>query len=115
VSLGYLGWIVFSLIFIASLSIQKDYQLFPRNTSLQIFIGIFVAGSILLYQKESPASYYAYLVFPVLFWSRVIQDIHIVKNTIFKLTQNENRNTIYYTVLYLLSLEILVYSSLTRF
>ncbi|KAG0325824.1 Glycosyl phosphatidyl inositol anchor synthesis [Podila humilis] len=76
---------------------------------------VFATLSVILTIKQSPALYYAYVAFPVVFWSRVILDRQELIKTLTKTTQTYGWLKALGSVLgYIVALEILVYSYFNR-
>ncbi|KAJ2792937.1 Glycosyl phosphatidyl inositol anchor synthesis, partial [Coemansia helicoidea] len=83
VSLGYLGWIVHSLLFIL-----REYVLAAppaacrsRHAGWIATAGglVFAAMAAVFYRQGSPAMYYAYTLFPVYFWADALQHGPLVR------------------------------------
>jgi phosphatidylinositol glycan class N len=128
ISAGYLGWIAFSLNFILRTFVGgQDSRLGPlggprtrrpianvasaqENQAVNILsVIMFAVFSIILTIKHSPALYYAYVAFPIFFWSRVILDRRELLSAISKTTQNYGWVKSIGSVLgYIVALEILV-------
>ncbi|KAJ3311978.1 Glycosyl phosphatidyl inositol anchor synthesis [Boothiomyces sp. JEL0838] len=120
VSLGYLGWIAYSVLFIihtyySSISTSQKEKSLENHFQVQLGQLLIFAGlSGMLFYKESPVSYYAYSIFPIYFWGEVLKQIGFVK-TLLSGTFDRNRLQSYgYTGLYLASLELLVLSYFYR-
>ncbi|KAG0364781.1 Phosphatidylinositolglycan class N-domain-containing protein [Gamsiella multidivaricata] len=132
VSAGYLGWIVFSLNFILRTFVSASDSRALGSTRTQranrhvaspdenqlidiLAIVVFVVFAIVLIIKQSPALYYAYVAFPVYFWSRVLVDRNELLAAISKTTQDYGWIKTLGSVLgYIIALEILVYSYFNR-
>ncbi|KAG0205882.1 Glycosyl phosphatidyl inositol anchor synthesis [Mortierella sp. GBA30] len=133
VSAGYLGWIAFSLNFIlrtfvsgkesrlgalGSARVQKTAIVVSSHERQMINILaalIFAIFAIILTLKQSPALYYAYVAFPVFFWSRVVLDRKELVATISKTTRAYGSLKTFGSVVgYIMALEILVYSYFNR-
>ncbi|KAH7050936.1 Phosphatidylinositolglycan class N-domain-containing protein [Linnemannia elongata] len=134
ISAGYLGWIAFSLNFILRTFVSgQDTRLGPlggprtrrpianvasaqENQAVNVLsLVVFAIFSIILMIKHSPALYYAYVAFPIFFWSRVVLDRRELFSAISKTTQNYGwAKTIGSVLGYIVALEILVYSYFNR-
>lgn len=72
VTLGYLGWIAFAITTVMDLHVLNENSQAQRTTqSIIVFASILVALYSVLLKQRSPAWYYAYAFFPVLFWEEV--------------------------------------------
>ncbi|KAI1314430.1 Glycosyl phosphatidyl inositol anchor synthesis [Mortierella claussenii] len=134
VSAGYLGWIAFSLNFIlrtfvstnearlGALGSVRSARPNPNTASAEetqlvnilsyIVLAVF---AVILTWKQSPALYYAYVVFPIYFWSRVLLDRRELIGAISKTTRNYGWiKSLGSVVGYIIALEILVYSYFNR-
>ncbi|RAH42102.1 GPI ethanolamine phosphate transferase 1 [Aspergillus brunneoviolaceus CBS 621.78] len=75
ISVGYLGWMAFALTNALSHfdlpSSGTSPQ--PRRSTVRLIVMGFVGLALLvkLYSQKSPVQYYAYTIFPVLFWAEV--------------------------------------------
>ncbi|KAJ3343284.1 Glycosyl phosphatidyl inositol anchor synthesis, partial [Kappamyces sp. JEL0680] len=117
VSSGYLGWIVYSTLFIIKTYSFGDAKQEKDANEEQIAIGgllLFAALAALLYVKRSPLSYYFYLAFPILFWSQAAMEWHLVPAVVRSLSSGSNRSALLHVLLYLGSLEVLVLSYFYR-
>ncbi|KAF9928850.1 Glycosyl phosphatidyl inositol anchor synthesis [Linnemannia zychae] len=134
ISAGYLGWIAFSLDFIlrtfvggqdsrlGSLVAPRMRQPTVNAASAKeaqaidiLSIVVFAFFAIILTIKQSPALYYAYVAFPIFFWSRVILDRSELRSAITKTIQTYGWiKTFGSTVGYIIALEVLVYSYFNR-
>lgn len=134
VSAGYLGWIAFSLNFILRTFVGgPDSRLGPLGgprtrrpstivASAQetqavnvLSLVVFAIFAVILTMKQSPALYYAYVAFPIFFWSRVTLDRKELLSAISKTTSNYGWiKTIGSALGYIVALEILVYSYFNR-
>lgn len=72
VTLGYLGWMAFALTFALDQYVfDGKIDATRSTTTTTMFSSIFVALLALLLVQSSPWTYYAYAVFPVMFWEEV--------------------------------------------
>jgi phosphatidylinositol glycan class N len=72
VTLGYLGWMAFALTFALDQHVfDGKIDATRSTTTTTIFSSIFVALLAFLLVQSSPWTYYAYAVFPVMFWEEV--------------------------------------------
>jgi phosphatidylinositol glycan class N len=128
ISAGYLGWIAFSLNFILRTFVGgQDSRLGPLGAPRTrqpianaapaqekqivniLSVVVFAIFAIILTIKQSPALYYAYVAFPIFFWSRVVIDRRELISAIAKATQNHGWGKTIGSVLgYIVALEILV-------
>ncbi|PYI30328.1 PigN-domain-containing protein [Aspergillus indologenus CBS 114.80] len=75
ISVGYLGWMAFALTnALSHFDLPSpDSSLQPRRSTVRLTVIGFISLALLvrLYSQKSPMQYYAYAVFPVLFWAEV--------------------------------------------
>ncbi|KAK5633125.1 hypothetical protein RRF57_008839 [Xylaria bambusicola] len=72
VTVGYLGWMAFALTTVIDLHVLQGTTRPSRTVGGTIFFSsILVALYASIYISESPLTYYAYALFPVLFWEEV--------------------------------------------
>lgn len=72
VTLGYLGYIAFAITTVMDLHVLNEDSQAQRTTqSIVVFSSILVVLYSVLLKQRSPAWYYAYAFFPVLFWEEV--------------------------------------------
>lgn len=72
VTLGYLGWIAFAITTVIDLHVLHGTTETSRTTlSTSIFSSIGVAIFSVLFAQRSAWTYYAYAVFPIMFWEEV--------------------------------------------
>lgn len=72
VTAGYLGWIAFALTTVVDMHVLHGQAKTSRTIgSILCFSSLFVGLFSLLYARESSWTYYAYAVFPVVFWEEV--------------------------------------------
>jgi phosphatidylinositol glycan class N len=72
VTLGYLGWMAFAFTFALDQHVFDGKIDATRSaTTTTVFSSIFVALLAFLLVQSSPWTYYAYAVFPVMFWEEV--------------------------------------------
>jgi len=72
VTIGYLGWIAFAITTVIDLHVLHGTTPTLHNaTSVIAFSSVFVAVSSVLFIQRSPLAYYAYAVFPFIFWEEV--------------------------------------------
>jgi phosphatidylinositol glycan class N len=115
VTLGYLGWIAYSSLFII-----KTYALGVEPTQgtdgsgYSLIISIFGAFCYLLYLKESMISYYAYLFFPVYFWVKVWVQRKFIWDLWTTFEWKRQKSSVYNAFGYLVALEFLVLSYFYR-
>ncbi|OLY78381.1 GPI ethanolamine phosphate transferase 1 [Smittium mucronatum] len=77
-----------------------------------LFLGALIAGSIFfLYSQSAPGIYYAYVGFPVFFWTETLRSLpsilNVIKNS--KLLEKDHVSNVVVIFLSLISLEALVY------
>ncbi|KAJ1807935.1 Glycosyl phosphatidyl inositol anchor synthesis, partial [Coemansia sp. RSA 2598] len=88
VSAGYLGWIVYSLLFIfkkyvlplgSGVSSNDVYR--SSSSAIIGFVGClaFIAFAAMFYRQRSPAMYYAYAAFPAYFWTEIAQQLPLIQ------------------------------------
>jgi len=72
ITLGYLGWIVYALT--TTMDLHVLHGSFPSERSMASVL-VFSSLLVLLYSSfiidKSPLTYYAYAVFPILFWEEI--------------------------------------------
>ncbi|KAK9766927.1 Glycosyl phosphatidyl inositol anchor synthesis [Basidiobolus ranarum] len=127
VTAGYIGWIVYCLIFILETFVvnpeleqhsfsSQGYQKSSRSANVMIQ-GIAVSGfiglSYILFVQDSPILYYAYGVFPFFFWAEVFKKQRVLRNI------SPNNNLAWYTVFgiglaFVVTLELLAFSYFNR-
>ncbi|KAJ4319717.1 Glycosyl phosphatidyl inositol anchor synthesis [Neodidymelliopsis sp. IMI 364377] len=72
VTLGYLGWIAFAITTVMDLHVLNEDSEAQRTTqSITVFSSALIILYSVLLKQRSPAWYYAYGFFPVLFWEEV--------------------------------------------
>jgi phosphatidylinositol glycan class N len=72
VTLGYLGWMAFALTFALDQHVfDGKIDATRSTTTTTMFSSIFVALLAFLLVQSSPWTYYAYAIFPVMFWEEV--------------------------------------------
>ncbi|KAJ3287053.1 Glycosyl phosphatidyl inositol anchor synthesis [Rhizoclosmatium sp. JEL0117] len=120
ISVGYLGWIVNSLLFVL-----KNYGSSPQvvtaedeSSNKMVSYGallIFVAFSLFMYLKESHPNYYLYIAFLVYLWAQVFKERKFAFAVI---SRNFNTGALAGNLvkvsIYVIALEILVYSYFSR-
>ncbi|KAI8800970.1 Phosphatidylinositolglycan class N-domain-containing protein [Cladochytrium replicatum] len=142
VSLGYVGWIVFSSIFIMKTYGNLFGGLQPSPETLKAFrrsddsvnrvaIGLLLGLFAVLLYKRSPILYYVYATFPIVFWSESMKQrwfvVHALRRvmrsrgeagarraTAAKWWKSDAFTGVISILLYIISLEILVYSYFVR-
>ena len=86
VTAGYLGWIVFS--FTVAIDQHVLHNAFATERSLGstlVFSSVLVALFSLLFVQSSPITYYAYAIFPVIFWEEIFTRRRAIRAGISKL------------------------------
>ncbi|KAJ2746284.1 Glycosyl phosphatidyl inositol anchor synthesis [Coemansia sp. BCRC 34301] len=125
VSMGYLGWILYSLLFIF-----KSYVLpMPANhdsranthridgSGLVALVGllVFATFSAVFYKQHSPGMYYAYVAFPIYFWTDIVQQLPLIQHMFSSYLHMAVRwRPIAFAATYVLVLEALVYAYFDR-
>ncbi|KAF2152046.1 putative phosphatidylinositolglycan class N [Myriangium duriaei CBS 260.36] len=72
VTAGYLGWIAFSITMAIDQHVLNSSHHAKRSAgSTLVFSSVLVGLFSLLFMQSSPPTYYAYAIFPVLFWEEV--------------------------------------------
>ncbi|ODV86098.1 hypothetical protein CANARDRAFT_212375 [[Candida] arabinofermentans NRRL YB-2248] len=76
VTLGFVGWIVYSFVIFLQLFILEKENTLQNSLSFKIFnysffISITLTLSYLLFYQKSPMNYYMYLAFPIFFWNQI--------------------------------------------
>ena len=73
VTVGYLGWIAYATTTIIDMHVLHGMSEAQRTTSTTVtFTSLLVALYSVLWVQKSSWTYYAYAVFPVLFWEEVV-------------------------------------------
>ncbi|KAF8579724.1 PigN-domain-containing protein [Ramaria rubella] len=83
VTAGYTGWAVFSALFVMTRYGVWNFNTnasAPRSTLFTsyprlIAMAVFIASSALFAARRSPATYYAYIAFPIYFWGEIMQEL----------------------------------------
>jgi phosphatidylinositol glycan class N len=122
ISLGYLSWIAYSTLFIIKtyyLGDQKGPQAELRESFyISINVGFWLSLTslyTLLYQKDSPLTYYFYGFFPLYYTTAALKEWPIIPGILTNLKFNgQNFITLGQISFYLVSLEILVASYFQR-
>ncbi|KAJ1963212.1 Glycosyl phosphatidyl inositol anchor synthesis [Dipsacomyces acuminosporus] len=131
VAMGYLGWIMYSLLFIfknyilhqpppaaAAAAASGSQDVYRASNPLLIpALGslAFVAFSLMFYKQESPVMYYAYIAFPVYFWTEILQQAPLIQMIVGKYTRMSARwRPVAFVSVYVLILEALVYAYFDR-
>ncbi|KAL9607127.1 MAG: hypothetical protein Q9167_007932, partial [Letrouitia subvulpina] len=74
VTVGYLGWIAFALTTVIDLHVLQNRGERSRSSQVStLFAFIFIGLTSILWLRKAPYTYYAYAVFPVVFWEEVVQ------------------------------------------
>ncbi|PIA16993.1 PigN-domain-containing protein [Coemansia reversa NRRL 1564] len=110
VSMGYLGWIAYSLLFIFRVYVLPD----PGPIAL---LGgfVFLALAAMFYRQGSPLMYYAYAAFPVYFWTEALLQVSLVRHIAATYKQMSARwRPAAFIAGYVLLLEALVYAYFDR-
>ena len=113
ISIGYLGWIVYSLLFtFKTYSMVDSHKYSSYNPVLYVLSGIssFFLG-LILFLKDSPFLYYIYVAFPIYFWTSILSQQSLIK-AISK--QSFSTSNLILVTFYILVLEILVSSYFYR-
>ncbi|KAF2002333.1 PigN-domain-containing protein [Amniculicola lignicola CBS 123094] len=72
VTFGYVGWIVYAMTTVIDLHVLREETKTLRTVpSIIIFSSVLVALYAVLFMQHSPAVYYAYAFFPVMFWEEI--------------------------------------------
>ncbi|KAJ8116987.1 hypothetical protein OPT61_g1718 [Boeremia exigua] len=72
ITLGYLGWIAFAVTTVLDLHVLNEDSDAQRTTqSIIVFSSVLAILYSVLLKQKSPLGYYAYAIFPVLFWEEV--------------------------------------------
>jgi phosphatidylinositol glycan class N len=72
VTAGYVGWIVFAITTVIDLHVLNAETKASRSVpSLIVFSSVLVALYSALFVQQSPLIYYAYALFPVIFWEEI--------------------------------------------
>ncbi|AMD20370.1 HDL374Cp [Eremothecium sinecaudum] len=95
VTLGFLGWIVYSFTtFLKLFVLKKDYNIKASLSNSAIVFGLTSSLNYMLFYQKAPFNYYMYVLFPIFFWSQVSSKRVILKegiNELFKGTSTLER------------------------
>ncbi|SSD61256.1 probable GPI ethanolamine phosphate transferase 1 [Saccharomycodes ludwigii] len=79
VTLGFIGWIVYSfIIFLRLFILSKRYEDGISKSTFTIFTVLSMLLNYILYYQRSPFNFYMYLLFPIIFWSRIFSERKIL-------------------------------------
>ncbi|KAJ2376851.1 Glycosyl phosphatidyl inositol anchor synthesis [Coemansia sp. RSA 2607] len=123
VSAGYLGWIMYSLLFIFKTYVlnvganttAKSYR--SSNSKLLGILGalVFAGFAAMFYRQHSPAMYYAYVAFPAYFWTDIVQQLPLIQQIAASYAGLRVRwKPFAFALAYILVLEALVYAYFDR-
>jgi hypothetical protein len=112
--MGYLGWMVYSAIFVMKQYAALDSSSGKRQsietsmlTPTRISgMAVFIAASVFLWFKQAPLMYYLYVVFAVFFWAEVVHQRDTL--TFQSFNARGLGSTVWHLATYILGLEILV-------
>lgn len=72
ITVGYLGWMVYSITTVINLHVLQGTEVPCRNTAATAtFVAVYVMLAASFIASRSPIAYYAYAFFPVFFWEEV--------------------------------------------
>lgn len=72
VTLGYLGWIAFAITTVIDMHVlQGKTQTLRTTVTTMAFGGLLVGAFSALWFRKAPYTYYAYTIFPFIFWEEV--------------------------------------------
>jgi phosphatidylinositol glycan class N len=112
VSFGYIGWIMFSTLFILKKYVYNAEK-YPNKHPVWIDICaiIMVIGTVILMTlKRSPITYYLYAFFPIFFWSQTFKQVDVLRMAV----RNNYMNfgyVLFTIIFYFIGLELLVHLS----
>ncbi|PJF17292.1 hypothetical protein PSACC_02911 [Paramicrosporidium saccamoebae] len=112
VALGYVGWMVYSVLYLAKQSavfpaMRRSYPL------LGAFISLGVAAASFLHMKHAPGQYYSYFGFPIWFAYSIASDLYIYGSAPFADIIEVGKN-MPMMALYIIGMELLVLSFFHR-
>ncbi|KAJ2004481.1 Glycosyl phosphatidyl inositol anchor synthesis [Coemansia thaxteri] len=127
VSMGYLGWILYSLLFIFKSYIlptpahkhsengSDSRRLSGSGLLTATAIILFTTFSLIFYKQHSPAMYYAYVAFPIYFWTDILQQLPLIQQICIGYLRMAVRwRPLAFVAIYVLVLEALVYAYFDR-
>ncbi|KAJ2099592.1 Glycosyl phosphatidyl inositol anchor synthesis [Coemansia sp. RSA 455] len=125
VSMGYLGWILYSLLFIFKSYVlpaptgrdsgANAYHLGDSGLVAVIGLLVFAMFSLVFYKQHSPGMYYAYVAFPIYFWTDILQQLPLIQHLCSSYLRMAVRwRPIAFAAIYVLILEALVYAYFDR-
>lgn len=72
ITIGYLGWMVYSITTVLNLHVLQGTEMPSRNTAATAtFVAVYIMLAASFIASRSPIAYYAYAFFPVFFWEEV--------------------------------------------
>ena len=72
VTLGYLGWIAFAITTVIDMHVLQGKSKTLRTATTTLFLGALLVGTFsTLWVRKAPYAYYAYTIFPFIFWEEV--------------------------------------------
>lgn len=72
VTLGYLGWIAFAITTVIDMHVLQGKTQTLRTTATTMAFGSLLVGAFsALWFRQAPYTYYAYMIFPFIFWEEV--------------------------------------------
>lgn len=73
VTLGYLGWIAFAITTVIDMHVLQGKTQTSRTTATTVGFGALLIGIFsALWARKAPYTYYAYTIFPIIFWEEVV-------------------------------------------
>ncbi|KAJ2453263.1 Glycosyl phosphatidyl inositol anchor synthesis [Coemansia sp. RSA 2424] len=125
VSMGYLGWILYSLLFIFRSYVlpvpanhdsrSNAYRIDDSGLVAVVGFLVFATFSLIFYKQHSPGMYYAYVAFPTYFWTDIVQQLPLIQQICSSYLRMAVRwRPIAFAAMYVLILEALVYAYFDR-
>jgi phosphatidylinositol glycan class N len=123
ITLGYLGWMAYCIIFVIQKYVKEPLKTPGRRKKSEdapglwnlIALGVLASMFVMLTLKKSPFQYYLYGLCPIFFWNEVIKKRSVVFGVLSSIKADLHLGkTVAEIVLYIVGLELLIYSYFQR-